>query len=63
MKKPWTCRLTPKSRFTTGNANPKSRTFRCREVDLVGYLKGISKIASLKMDLRVHVFLKNHSNI
>ena len=39
------------------------KTLRCREVDLVGYLKRILKIASLKMDLGVHVFLKNYPKI
>ena len=51
---------TQKSRFMY---TQKSSTLRCREVDLVGYLKGISKIASFKMDLSVHVFLKNHPKI
>ena len=62
MKKPWTCHLLKMRPKNPGSRQEmqtqKSRTLRCREVNSVGYLKEISKIASLKMDLRVHVFLK-----
>ena len=47
MKKPWDVSFDQ-------NKIQNSRTLRCRKVDLVGYLKEISKITSLKMDLRVH---------